>query len=340
MSKFLRTLSCILVCVLLLPTLGGCSQNKQVIATCGEYEIYYEQLRFATLNFKLELDELYGDGDSTNGTIWDDPTLAAKYKPMLEERVWGLMRDNYAILSACAAYGIGKDVMEGDAVKAAVEKQMEDLRNYHGTYAAYEEAIEASFMTEDVFRFYFAIEEMKTLLYAAMKDKKEFTTDEEAFHKWLLEGNCAYVQHVMREVSEGDDKAVERIFIEDMYDTLTAFGVDPIEKLPTLINSIMHEDPTNTAPYYLVRGVHDDKLVDASLALEEVGDVSTIIELENAFYILVRMEDEEDTLSSKLTTLLNDYQWSVVGDRVEEAKQSLQFEKTDFYNGLDLLAIE
>lgn len=340
MSKFLRTAALVLVILMLTPLLGGCSQNKKVIATCGDYEIYYEQLRFATLNFKLELDDLYGDGIKDNGTIWDDPELAAKYQPMLEERVWGLMADNYAVLAACAAYGIGKDVMESDAIKAAVDKQMKDLRDYHGTYEAYELAIEASFMTEDVFRFYFAIEEMKTLLWAKMKEQNEFITDEEAFHTWLKDGNCAYVQHVMRKVSEGDDAEVERVFIEDMYAALTAYGVDPVEKLPSLINSLMHEDAANTAPYYLVRGIHEDELVDAALALEHVGAVSEIIELENAFYVLVRMEEEDGTLSSQLTTLLADYQWSIVGERVEAAKKTLQFEKTDFYNGLNLLEIQ
>ena len=135
MSKFLRTVALLLVVLTIAPILGGCSQNKKVIATCGEYEVYYEQLRFATLNYKLELDELYGDGISSNGTIWDDPTLAEQYKPMLEERVWSLMADNYAILAACAAYGIGKDVMESKAVQAAVDEQMKALRNSHATYA-------------------------------------------------------------------------------------------------------------------------------------------------------------------------------------------------------------
>ena len=181
-----------------------------------------------------------------------------------------------------------------------------------------------------------ANEEMKTLLYNAMKEKKEFTTDEEEFHKWLENGNSVYVQHIMRNVSEGDEKDVERIFIEDAYDML--LSGDPLEQLPKLINSA-NEDASNTAPYYLVRGIHNEQLVDAALALEE-GDVSEIIELENAFYILVRMEEEDDTLSAQLTALLKEYQWSIVGERVEAAKDTLQFEKTDFYNELDLLTIQ
>ncbi len=336
MSKQMRFAALLAAVISLLALLPSCSQNKEVIATQGEYEIYYEYLRFATLNFKAEMDKVYGDGDDTNGTIWDNPESAQKYKPTLEKKVWELISDNQAVLAACASYGIGRDVMEGEAVQKAVDTSMKALRNQYTSYAAYEEAIEASFMNEDVFRFYFGIEEMKKQLLAAMLKKGEVIDDQAEFSEWLKQGNYAYVQHVARFIGENDGEEFERAIIEDVYDGLASGEHD----IAYYINSRNNEDTSNTSPYFVVRGVYDDKLVDAALALEEVGDVSEIIEVEDALYILVLMEEEEGGLEKELATIFSLYQWSIVGDRVEEVKKDLKFDMTEFGKNLDLLSIK
>ncbi len=335
MQRFLRFAASLLALTLLLGALPACSQNKEVIATEGEYEIYYEYLRFATLNFKAEMDKVYGDGDEENGTIWDDPATAEKYKPLLEEKVWGLISDNQAVLSACAAYGIDRDVMEGETVQKAVETNMKALRNQYSSYAAYEEAIEASFMNEDVFRFYFGIEEMKKQLRTAMLQKGEMIDEETEFLTWMQDGNYAYVQHVARFIGENDGEEFERAIIADVHAGLASGEHD----IAYYIDSRNNEDTSNTAPYFIVRGVYDDQLVDAALALEEVGDVSDIIEVEDGLYILVRMEEEDGVLEKELATIFSLYQWSVVGDRVEEAKKNLKFDMTEFGQNLDILSI-
>ncbi len=337
MSRKSRAVAiCLAVCLFVLPFMSCAScQNKKVVATCGEYDIYYEYLRFVTLNFKDELERTYGDKNDENGTIWDDPKTAAQYKPLLEEKVWDLISDNYAVLMACAEYGIGRDVFDGKEIKKAVDAQMDALKATYDSYLEYEQALADSYMTEDVFRFHFAIEEMKVRLYRAMSGAGEFIDDEDAFHEWLTDGNCAYVQHVLREVSEGEDAEVERDWAQSVYDGLK----NGLHDMEWYINN-MNDDLTNVTPYFIVRHAYDDALVDAAIALENVGDISPVVEAGGNFYVLMLMDESEGDLAANLTNLLSVYQWGVVAEKVVEVKKTLKIEMTKYGKGIDLLEIK
>ncbi len=342
LKKYRAVAMCLVLCFLVLPFMSCAScKNKRVVATCGEYDIHYEYLRFVTLNFKDQMDRDYGDGNAENGTIWDDPKTAAKYKPLLEEKVWDLIRDNYAVLMACAEYGIGRDVFDGKDMKKAVDEQMDALKASYDSYIEYEEALADSYMTEDVFRFHFAIEEMKVRLYRAMAGAGDFIDDEEDFYAWLMDGNCAYVQHIMKKVSDGEDAAFERAFAEDVRRGLLSGERDldfyigsSSEKTP------WNDDYENVMPYFIIRHAYDDALVDAALALQGVGAVSPVIEVEDSFYVLVLQDEAEGELAANLTTLLSTYQWGVVSEKVVKIKKSMKLEMTKFGKGIDLLEIE
>ena len=114
---------------MLICTFCACAntQDKKTVATSGEYDIPYEQLRFITMTYKAELDKLYGDGIAENGTIWDDSVTSGAYHAELEELVWDAIRENYAVLQACAQKNIGRKAFEGREIKKAVDQQIADL---------------------------------------------------------------------------------------------------------------------------------------------------------------------------------------------------------------------
>jgi hypothetical protein len=343
--KILR--AAVLFCVLcmLLCSICACAnvQNKKTVAISGEYEIPYEQLRFLTMTYKMELDARYGDGNDENGSIWDDATTAEEHRAELEELVWSTMRENYAILQACAAHKIGKDAFEGKEIKKAVDEQIAALIAEYPSKSIYKEALEASYATENLFRFYFALDEMKYMLHAAMLEDGAFITDEKAFEEWLLDGNGAYVQHFLLYHESEEEKEANREILEDARDKFMSGEWT----LADCINRA-NDDLSNVAPYYLMRGVHKDVLIDAAIALDE-GDASEIIEMDGALYVLVRMEETpietskdvfETPLSLQLTNLLSTYQWAIVGDAVEAAKENLNIELNDYGKSIDLVTME
>ena len=118
-KKILRAVALLAVCTMLVCAFAACAntKDKKTVATSGEYEIPYEQLRFVTMTYKMELDARYGDGNDKNGTIWDDANTAEAHRAELEELVWEAIRENYAVLQACAAKKIGRDAFEGKEIK-------------------------------------------------------------------------------------------------------------------------------------------------------------------------------------------------------------------------------
>ncbi len=335
MTKKIRFCALFLALLFCMPLLASCGDDKKVVAELGDYKLYYEYLRFATLTYKDQLEDAYGDGNDENGTIWDDPATAAQYKPLLEEKVWEMINNNYAILEACRRHGIGRDVYDSAEIQDVVKKNMEALKNSYENYSSYEEALITSYLTEDVFRMTFALEEMKTQLYNAMKTEKAFMTDLNTFRDWLTDGNCVYVQHIARYITDADTPEIELLLANEVQKGLSSGEHD----LAYYMNSL-NEDTTNTAPYFMVRHVVKDELIEAALALENVGDVSEVIDVGDAYYILVREIWDDTKLESVLSELFENYQWAIVGAEVERIKGELQFSMTDFGREIDLLEIK
>ena len=345
-KKILGALAMLLVCGMLLGSFCACAnaKNKKVIATSGEYEILYEQLRFITMTYKMELDGKYGDGNDENGTIWDDPVTAEKYRAELEKLVWDTMNENYALLAACALRGIGRDAFEGKEIKKAVDQYMRELQAEYPSNKDFKKDMEERYATQNLFRFYFALEEMKYLLHGAMQKDGAFISDEAKFEEWLLDGNSAYVQHFMLTHENDEEKEANRQILEDAREKY----ISGEWNLGDCINNA-NDDLTNVSPYFLVRDVHKDVMVDAAVALERVGDVSEIVEVDGALYVFVcipQIETEgangtvETTLSSQLTQLLSNYQWAIVGDAVDAAKADVKIELNDYGKTIDLVAMQ
>jgi hypothetical protein len=177
-----------------------------------------------------------------------------------------------------------------------------------------------------------------------MKKDGAFISDEKEFEEWLGAANSAYVQHFLLYHESDEEK-------EENYVTLEIARQNLISGEWTLTDCInrANEDPSNVAPYYLVRNVQKDALVNAAVKLREPGDVSEIIEVEGALYVLVRMEETpivgvdgiaETPLSLQLTNLLSTYQWAIVGDAVEVEKINLIIEPSEFGKSIDLVAMK
>ncbi len=331
----IRSLACVLVLALCLPLLVGCAswQEQKPVATCGDYEILYEELRFVTLTHKDRMSDTYGED------IWKDPDTAEQYRAELEEAVYATLKENYMLLVACNYYRLTREDLESDAIQDAVDKEYDAaVQEYESYYSDdFEEGMEALYLTENLFRFYLAVEQMKNeLFYVLARDLQMIEDEEDVFYDWLLDGNCAYVQHVFICNDEGDDPAINRIWAEEVQASL-ASGRHTVGEY---IDSAINEDTTNTAPYYIVRDVYEEALVDAALALGDVNDVSPVVEADGGYYVFVRMEDSTETLLSQLTTLFTLYQGAKLGQIVDGFADQVQIEWNDYGKSLDLLTIE
>lgn len=314
-------------------SLVGCGDGMtEVVATCGEHEVLYEELRFLILSQKEAMKNTYG------AEIFNTPESAAAYLPEWKATVVEKLRENYVSLAACRQYlpdlSVESDEIT-DAVDAMIEATIEEL----GGEEAFNQYLEATYMTEGFMRFTLAVYEMENHLLRALAGQGLFFADtqEQQFLDWILEGNGVCVQHIFISNDAGEDVAANRRKAEEARAKLANKEMD----IKTMIGSTTYDEDTQKgSDYYVVRGVYDLALENAAFALTEVGAVSPVVESADGFYILVRMDDpEQKILRSKLTDMLKSYQWEHTERIKDNFRESIVFEWTDYGRELDWLAV-
>ena len=335
MKKTLRILCMILSLTLLCASLAGCSAEKRrmekVIGTCAGFDVLYEELRYVTLTYKDLMESTYGEG------IWDTPESAENYRAELEETVWRVMLNNYAVLSACADHGGNPaEDMENDSIKSSVDDLIDEAIKACGGEDAFEAELKSTYMTEHFLRFTLTVAQLENELYYVLTDDLGLIeTDTDKFMTWLEEGNCVYVQHVYVSNDAGEDKEANRAKAESVREQLLS-GTDISE----LVGTVANEDMQNVTPYFIVRDVYTEVLETAAFSLTEVGDVSEVIDTGDGYYVMVRIAYDTPTLLAKVTALLNSYQWAKVESIVDTYKTDLKIELNEYGKTIDLLEIE
>ncbi len=339
MKRYLTRL-CALLLVALLPLsfLASCSNTKEeqtVVGTCAGYDVLYEELRFVTLTYKDMLENTYGEG------IWDDPTTAEQYRAELEEEVYRNLLNNYAVLAACDYYmgdAMDAGAMEDEDIVAAVDAQLEEMKEACGSKKEYRATLEENYLTENFFRFTLTVAQLENeLLHVLTQDLALIENDLKDFVAWLKDGNGVYVQHVFVRNDAGEDVAANRQKAESVRQMLLA---DPSQINKIIGNTELDDDYYNVDSYYIVRDVYVESMENAAFALGAVGDVSEVVETDDGYYVLVRMEDSEEILLSKASYLLDSYQWAKVEQFVEGFRPQISIEWNEYGKSLDLLTIK
>ena len=336
MKMIKRIAALFLVLAVLCTALCACSdakkeQEQKPIGTCVGYDVLYEELRYVTLSYRQKYEQMYGE------TVFTDPTTAALYREEFEATVWRVMRNNYAVLALCKDYMV-ESQLENDSIYDAVDEQIEEAIAAYGSEEAFQEALESLNMTENFMRFCLYVSALENeLYYIVTSDLGLIYNDENEFADWLEEGNCVYIQHVYIRNDETDSIEENRALAEEVRRRLNS-GEKTVEEI--ISSGGVNEDPQNTKPYYVVTDVYTKVFEDAAFSLTNVGDASEVVETADGFYVLVRMEENEQTFVSSLPSLLKSYQWAKLEEMVDAKKEGLSIQLNEYGQSIDLLAIQ
>ncbi len=341
MKLFGKLLACLCLISLCLSAFSGCADKwdktgKEVIGTCGEYEVYYEELRFVTLYYKDQLAAQYG------AHIWNDPTTAQQYKGELEALVWDAMKNNYTVLLACADYHITKEDMDSDAIQDAVDEQIKEAMENIGGKKPFREDLKANYITEHFMRFSLAVTEMEYELYHVLVNDvgDSVMRDQDAFYDWLLQDNAAYVLHLYIRNDPADSKEENRALAEEAESLLRNSG-DAAKKVKELFGSAKYnEDASLLDPYFIVRHVYEEDFEQEAMRMTDAGRVSNVIETDTGYYVLVSMEYDTQTLLQELSELHRSYRWARVEEVVQSYRDRVNIQLNEYGRSLDLLTIQ
>ncbi len=311
-------------------------EEAAIVGTIGKYEVRYEELRYVVLNHKVDMALEFGED------IWTDPAKAEEYKEELMSRVAdSIVSDYYAVQAMADLYYVGGGadaMMNEEAILEAVQETVELAVDECGSFKKYKNMLAEQYLTDYLFRFYNAAEECATeLFYILSQDLGEIDSSDEyiddymhsdkfirtnhIFLKGVTDENLELAKKLHSQLKESDEKELEMIMLKGVHCA----------------------DYTMTTRHgkYFARYTSDygDEYEIAAFDLRE-NQLSDIVKTPDGYYIIIRLELEEDYLKENYDDFKDDIMGSEFNQILARYKNELKFEFNDYGKSINILEIE
>ena len=355
MRKFIIFLSALAI---LLPSIlfSGCGQSEttlleikpsaedeKVVGTVGDYEILYDEFRFLVLNFRESMENKYGEG------IFEGDN-ASTYLEELKNEVYDALKVNSAALTVAKRYEITPD---SETVKDYVVLQLEALASEfveglalesdddgepskNEINAIYREYLDENNLTDRYNRFVYAVDGCVSALIEKLTVNRVIPNDDETVRAYIY-NNFVRTWSIFIENDENEDVAENRRLAEELLDDLKAKRTT----MKDLVGSAYNEDLglTSKHGYYFTKGEFSAEYEAAAFGIG-VGEYSDVVETASGFYIIQRLELEDDYIEAHFEDLKTKYRYAYVNGIIEECRDTLTFVPNDYGKSIDLLAIK
>ncbi len=316
---------------------SACSNKKdlEVVGTVNGYEVYYEELRWLTMQFKDRIEETYGEG------IWDNEETAEKYRAELEDAVYKSIISNYAVLTLCDELNANSPDgtkfidINGESETKIIDDYVNKTIDEFGSRAKFRDGLKKNYMTENLYRFITGIDVCESILFNYYCSLGFVDDSNQAAIDYIYK-NFIRTVHVYIENNEGDSIEDNRALAtavhqklqngEDISDLIKKYGED---KYMSAENG-----------YYFGKGTYSEAYESAAFDLE-IDEVSGVVETYSGFYIIKRLElDDQYIAVNFLSTFRDRYYLAVFDEYVDECKATLKFEPNDYGSSIDLVKMK
>lgn len=342
--KHIRYIVSLLAVSVLLAMLASCAakpvksteQEARVVGTIGKFEVRYEELRYIVLNHKKDMALEFGE------TVWSDPAMAEKYKEELTKRVnESIVSDYYAVQAMADYYYVGGGaaaMMQEQAILDAVQETVELAVDECGSFGKYKKLLEEQYLTDHLFRFYSAAEECATeLFYILTQDLGEISSNDEYINDYMHSDKFIRTNHIFIKGATEENRRLAEELREQIRES------DEMEYELIMLKGIHCSDYTLTTRHgkYFARYTSDygDEYETAAFALRK-NRLSDVVETSDGYYIILRLELEEDYLKQNYDDFKDDIMGSEFNSRLAEFKNDMVFELNDYGKTIDYLEIE
>lgn len=338
---------CLLLALLLVcGTLFGCSsrpikaseQQLRTVGSVGEYDVAYEELYFLAKSYRDALTVKYGEYSEL------DADTAKRFDEELRENVYSGIISNYAILTLCDSEGVELDEKE---LEKRVQKYVDSkiATDFGGSRSEYRKSLKEYGITDSYFRFNAKVDLLYSdLLTSLLQNGKIVEDDAEVME--IIKSEFVRTWHIMISNDEGDDVAANRARAEEAL----AKYKDGSMKMYQLIGSTYNEDYSLTTldGFYFTKGSMQKEYEEAAFALE-IGEMSDVVESRwvdmngesrSCFYLIQRLELEDEYINSNFVELESKYRDATVYEMLEGVKEKLSFFPNEYASSLNLTTLE
>ena len=327
-------------------------EEAKVVGECGGFEVRYEELRYVTLLYKQALDVRLGEYDTL------DAEGKAEYEAQLEALVLEDLKSNYVILSLCDEYDIKTNSRD---VKNYVNKALKEFVEgaFDGDMDEYKAWLAENNLTDSFVRLMYKVDYLESLLLEHFIENKigieydEYSLSAFADHimaseDWAKVTYAYYPKQSVTVAHEGKtyivwDAEKSLPSAEAAAAELSEIGDDGerFDHIKTVIGKapmVQGYSITGTGVYFTV-GQMGEEFESAAFALELYG-TSQVVELEDGYYVLMRLPFEEDEVKKQAAELLSHYQYGALKKRENAKEAEISFIGNEYFEGLSLIDIE
>ena len=355
-SVFIKGIALILVVLMFAASLMSCESqaiksNKDallVVGKVGDYEVTYEELYFLTHTYSDFLDATYGEDASVSDkkiTVKEDgeekEVISSEYySEKLRELIFENIVSNYAVLTLADEAGLS---LESEEMKQTIQTSVDAYieNEFEGKRSEYKKWLNAEGITDNYVRFTLGVDQLYSALVTEYL-KTGIISDDVDYINDYIRKNFVRTWHIMISNEDGSSENYDR-------------ALEALEKINSgtsmykMIGSKYNDDltPGTLDGHYFTKGTMDEAYEKAAYGLE-VGAVSDIVasvgkdngRTIDCYYIIQRLELDDEYIEKNFDTLKSDYYISVVYDMVEELQSSLSFSFNEYGSSLDLLALK
>ena len=322
-TKIISFVSLLLVAVMLLCScsdeIARTDEEARIVATCGDYEIYYDEVRYLTVRYKADLEAMYGD------YIFQSDELGADYEALLRELVTEALLETYATLTVCESADV---CIDDSATEDEVNEYVEETITMLGDKDAYVEYLADNGMSDAVFRFNAGLLSCQYRYFDVLLAELH----REAYDAVMAGEGFIRTMSIFVRNDEGESLSANRAMAQTVVDAVRN-GASVEDYIGTRYNQ-----DTSGCDYYFMRGYFIEEYESAAFALA-VGEVSDVVEVSDGFYVIQRMEPDLGYLAANVDTYIAMYVSCRMNDNVAQAKSSLSIEWNELGSTLDLYAI-
>ena len=322
----MKKITVILVCFILVFSLTSCAvkpiesseDDLRSVGVVEDKEILYEELRFIVLTYKKSILDSYGDD------AFNDAATADSYREKTEQYFCETVTYNYAIFELCRQIGLDP---YNSRVSEAVQERVEELSQNLGGFSKYKKYLKEAFLTDNVYRANVRVEIMyNELFYAYLNDLELIESDSDKIYD-IIKDDFVRTQHVyVSKSTDGAKGKIESALSElsqgaAFWDVVLKYGEDSSLK---------------ESGEYITRGYMSDEYEKAAYDLR-IDEYSDVIESENGYFIVKRLEQDPLYVMLNLKMLTERYQHYAFLEMIYEYQIVIDFTPNEYFYSLDLL---
>ena len=324
-----------LALALLVCSLSSCAKkDRRVVGTVGAYEVYYEELRWLTMQYKDIMASAYGED------IWKSSDTAEQYRAELESRVYSSIVSNYVILTLCDDDMLklnGQKLIDinSSEVQTIVDNYINSTIDELGGTSEYNKNLKENYLTDSLYRFINGVDVCESILFNYYCSLSIIDDSDEAAIDYIYD-NFIRTVHIYIQNNEGDNVEDNRRLAEALKIKLNN-GEDMIQ----LISKYSEDQYTASKDgRYFTKGQYSDDYENVAFALE-LNEISEVIETSSGFYIIQRLPMEDEYIGAHFTTELKDqYLLAVFDKAMNERKTNLTFVPNELGKSIDLVKMK